>query len=162
MKASPRATQPAQWSARTLAPRASTAIRRRRTTTTSSASGVSNWRRHSASCYRHSGKGRGRTTYGAARRLLRHKQPTLDWLNQITDESFRFFGLEVEFWRIGNSPAAPKFNIVSKPNDWSQSVACSALARYRRCRTIRDADHAARLLGGVQAVLNRHWLGRPR
>jgi len=47
---------------------------------------------------------------------------TLDWLNNITDGKFRFFGLEVELWRIGNSPAAPRFNVVSKPNDWSQSV----------------------------------------
>jgi Domain of unknown function (DUF4268) len=47
---------------------------------------------------------------------------TLDWLNKITDNSFRFFGLEVELWRIGSSPAAPRFNIISKPNDWSQSV----------------------------------------
>ncbi len=51
---------------------------------------------------------------------------TLDWLNKITDESFRFFGLEVELWRIGNSLAAPKFNVVSKPNDWSLSVAKAA------------------------------------
>ncbi len=47
---------------------------------------------------------------------------TLDWLNDITDDSFRFFGLEVELWRIGGSSAAPKFNIISKPNDWSRSV----------------------------------------
>lgn len=46
----------------------------------------------------------------------------LDWLNRITDEEFRFFGLEVELWRIGDSLAAPKFNIISKPNDWSRSV----------------------------------------
>jgi hypothetical protein len=52
----------------------------------------------------------------------------LDWLNRITDEHFQFFGLEVELWRIGDSPAAPKFNIVSKPNDWSQSVARGARA----------------------------------
>ena len=47
---------------------------------------------------------------------------TLDWLNKITDESFRFFGLEIELWQIGNSPAAPKFNIISKPNDWSRQA----------------------------------------
>jgi hypothetical protein len=57
-----------------------------------------------------------------AARFTEEHRSTLDWLNKITDESFRFFGLEVELWRIGNSPAAPKFNIVSKPNDWSQSV----------------------------------------
>src|SRR5208282_3544871 len=51
---------------------------------------------------------------------------TLDWLNQITGNKFRFFGLEVELWRIGTSPAAPRFNIISKPNDWSQSVKMAA------------------------------------
>lgn len=51
---------------------------------------------------------------------------TLDWLNRITDERFQFFGLEVELWRIGESPAAPKFNVVSKPNNWSRSVARAA------------------------------------
>lgn len=58
---------------------------------------------------------------------------TLDWLNQITGNKFRFFGLEVELWRIGTSPAAPRFNIISKPNDWSQSVKMAADA-------IEDAD----------------------
>ena len=58
---------------------------------------------------------------------------TLDWLNRITDESFRFFALEVELWRIGESPAAPKFNVVSKPNDWSRSVA-------RAARSIDDSE----------------------
>lgn len=46
----------------------------------------------------------------------------LDWLNTVTDDDFRFFALEVELWRIGESLAAPKFNIVSKPNEWSKNV----------------------------------------
>ena len=46
----------------------------------------------------------------------------LDWLNEITDSRFNFFGLEVELWRIGDFPVAPKFNIVCKPNDWSKTV----------------------------------------
>lgn len=50
----------------------------------------------------------------------------LDWLNEITDERFNFFGLEVEIWRIGDSRPAPKFNVVSKPNDWTRSVAQAA------------------------------------
>lgn len=63
-----------------------------------------------------------------AARFTEEHRSTLDWLNRITHESFRFFGLEVELWRIGASPPAPKFNIVSKPNDWSQSVAQAARA----------------------------------
>lgn len=47
---------------------------------------------------------------------------TLDWLNEITDERFTFFGLEVELWSIAGSPPAPKFNVVSKPNDWTKQV----------------------------------------
>ena len=47
----------------------------------------------------------------------------LDWLNEITDDRFRFFGLEVELWQIGSSLRAPRFNVVSKPNNWSRSVA---------------------------------------
>ena len=46
----------------------------------------------------------------------------LDWLNRITDEKFHFFGLEIELWSIGGSDAAPKFNVVAKPNDWSKTV----------------------------------------
>lgn len=63
-----------------------------------------------------------------AARFTEEHRSTLDWLNRITDESFRFFGLEVELWRIGDSPAAPKFNIVSKPNDWTKSVHQAARA----------------------------------
>ena len=47
----------------------------------------------------------------------------IDWLNEITDSRFNFFGLEIELWRIGSSQVAPKFNIVCKPNDWSKTVA---------------------------------------
>lgn len=42
---------------------------------------------------------------------------------EYTNEGVVFFALEVELWRIGNSPLAPKFNIVSSPNDWSRTVA---------------------------------------
>lgn len=57
-----------------------------------------------------------------AERFTEEHRATLDWLNERTDETINFFGLEVELWRIGESPVAPKFNIISKPNDWSRSV----------------------------------------
>ncbi len=78
----------------------------------------------------------------------------LDWLNQITEETVRFFGLEVELWRIGTSPAAPKFNIIAKPNDWSRSVAQAA-------RSLESSEPSeTRLLqqrywAGLNAVLER-------
>ena len=47
----------------------------------------------------------------------------LDWLNEITDEQINLFGLQIELWQIGNSPIAPRFNVISKPNNWTKTVA---------------------------------------
>lgn len=66
------------------------------------------------------------TIVWVAARFTDEHRAALDWLNEITDDSFQFFGLEVELWRIGDSPAAPKFNVVSKPNDWTRSVSKAA------------------------------------
>lgn len=63
-----------------------------------------------------------------AARFTEEHRSTLDWLNRITDETFRFFGVEVELWRIGDSPAAPRFNVVSKPNNWNKLVTQAARA----------------------------------
>jgi len=57
-----------------------------------------------------------------AERFTEEHRATLDWLNERTDEKINFFGLEVELWRIGDSPVAPKFNMVCKPNDWTRSI----------------------------------------
>jgi hypothetical protein len=57
-----------------------------------------------------------------AERFTDEHRAALDWLNERTDDSVRLFGLEIELWRISGSPLAPKFNIVSKPNDWSRTV----------------------------------------
>lgn len=54
-----------------------------------------------------------------ADRFTDEHRAAMDWLNRITDGEFNFFGLEVELWRIADSPIAPKFNIISKPNEWS-------------------------------------------
>jgi hypothetical protein len=61
----------------------------------------------------------------------------LDWLNEKTDENISFFGLEVELWRIGNSPIAPKFNVVCKPNDWSRTISNSASSGERNVSDLK-------------------------
>lgn len=58
--------------------------------------------------------------------LREEHRAAIDWLNENTIESLQFFGVEVELWRIGDSPYAPKFNVVSKPNDWSKTVSAAA------------------------------------
>jgi len=60
------------------------------------------------------------TVVWIAQRFTDEHRAALDWLNNITSENVSFFGLEIELWRIGDSPPAPKFNIVSKPNEWTK------------------------------------------
>lgn len=50
----------------------------------------------------------------------------VDWLNDHTDESVEFFLLKIELWQIADSPFAPKFEMVCKPNDWAKAVKESA------------------------------------
>lgn len=61
-----------------------------------------------------------------AERITPEHRAALDWLNEITHEAINFFGLEIELWQIGDSPIAPKFNIVCQPNDWAKTVKESA------------------------------------
>ena len=42
----------------------------------------------------------------------------LQFLNDHTTDELSFFGVQIELWRIGDSPLAPKFEVVVKPNDW--------------------------------------------
>lgn len=44
----------------------------------------------------------------------------LEFLNQHTTHELNFFAVEITLWRIADSPMAPSFNVVVKPNDWSK------------------------------------------
>ena len=66
------------------------------------------------------------TSVWIAANFTEEHRAALDWLNQVTNESVRFFGLEIELWQIDESVPAPKFNVVSKPNDWSRQVSLAA------------------------------------
>ncbi|WP_462137618.1 DUF4268 domain-containing protein [Candidatus Mycalebacterium sp.] len=74
------------------------------------------------------------TIVWVSKRFAEEHRAAMDWLNEITDSKFGFFGIEVELLKIGNSPPAPKLNIVSKPNDWSKT------ARKKRSEGLSDGD----------------------
>jgi hypothetical protein len=61
-----------------------------------------------------------------AREFREEHRAALDWLNRITTDDFNFFGLQIELWQIGESPYAPRFNTICKPNDWSRNVTAAA------------------------------------
>lgn len=50
-----------------------------------------------------------------------HRQ-AVDWLNDVTTSDVAFFACEIELWQIDDSRPAPRFNMVSSPNDWSKAV----------------------------------------
>lgn len=57
-----------------------------------------------------------------AEHFTEEHRAAIDWLNRITDKEFNFFGVEIELIKIGDSPAAPMFNVIAKPNGWSKDV----------------------------------------
>lgn len=78
-----------------------------------------------------------------AKSFKKEHRAAVDWLNGITDERFRFFGLEIELWRIGDSAAAPKFNVVSQPNDWSREVSRAAADRELSETEVKQREYWA-------------------
>lgn len=83
-----------------------------------------------------------------AERFTEEHRATLDWLNERTDDTINLFGLEIELWRIGDSPIAPKFNIISQPNDWSRTIrqAATGILETNRSGCVRGStDPRARV-----------------
>jgi hypothetical protein len=52
----------------------------------------------------------------------------IDWLNKNMSSEIRFFLIQIELWKIGNSNPAPRFNVISKPNDWVKTIKSAALS----------------------------------
>lgn len=56
-----------------------------------------------------------------AQSFRREHVAALEFLNQNTTEDLNFFAVEIELWQIGDSPMAPSFNVVVKPNGWAKA-----------------------------------------
>lgn len=49
-------------------------------------------------------------------------QKAIDWLNEHTDEKICFYLIKLELWQIDDSNPAPKFEIISSPNEWAKAI----------------------------------------
>lgn len=58
-----------------------------------------------------------------------HRQ-AVDWLNEHTDSEINIFLCRIELWRIDNSNLAPKFQIISSPNNWTKTFKRSNDNKY--------------------------------
>ncbi len=89
-----------------------------------------------------------KTVVWVAKQFNEEHRAAFDWLNNISKEDAKFFALEIELWRIGESPAAPKFNVVSKPNEWQRVVIGASMASVLevetqgRTRALQQANKA--------------------
>ena len=83
-----------------------------------------------------------RKTVWIAPTIREEHRAALDWLNSVTGEGVDFFGVELQVWRIGDSPPAPRFLVVAKPNDWVE--------------TVRETNRSARLSAGQKLQLE-YW-----
>ena len=61
------------------------------------------------------------------------------WLNNHTEDPFAFFAVRVSVVRIGDSPLAPVFEVIERPNEWDRKVGAitrsgslSPLGQFRR------------------------------
>lgn len=104
------------------------------------------------------------TVVWIAKRFTDEHRAALEWLNNHTNEEIGFFGLELELWKIGDSPCAPKFNVVAKPNEWTKSTPSDGpMSPLEQARLefwkgfVAHADGAAKHVrpGGASP---RHWL----
>jgi Domain of unknown function (DUF4268) len=82
-----------------------------------------------------------KTVVWIAERIQQDHRAAVEWLNANTTEAFSFFAIEIELWRIDNSPPAPRFNVVASPNDWTRAarsatrdIVAPSLAETRRIR----------------------------
>ena len=92
----------------------------------------------------------------------------LDWMNEKTDEKIRLFGIEVKVFQIGNSAPAPKFEIISQPNDWTKTVQHAAesgreftdhkLLQQKFWREFRQFMEEKESFVRCQKASPQHWL----
>ena len=101
-----------------------------------------------------------------AQKFTEEHRAALDWLNRITDDTFTFFGIEIELYKIGESNPAPMFNIVSKPNDWTKQVKKSTssqpatetkLLQQEYWQGLKDFMESKKSFVKMQNPLLQHW-----
>lgn len=61
-------------------------------------------------------------------------EKAIDWLNEHTDDEVNFFIIKIELWQIGDSSIAPKFQVISRPNEWAKAF------RGRGAATLTDTQ----------------------
>lgn len=90
-----------------------------------------------------------------------HKQ-AVDWLNEHTNEDINFFAIKMELWQIDNSPFAPKFQVISQPNNWAKAVKASTGSGQLTNTKLQQLDFWDKFKEYIQKKDNNLRLQTPR
>lgn len=93
-----------------------------------------------------------------------HRQ-AIDWLNEHTDEEINIFLCKIELWKIGDSEIAPKFQIVSSPNNWSKTVkrsldnemSATAMLQYDYWTKVKEEIDNNYPMFNSRKPIGQHW-----
>lgn len=88
-----------------------------------------------------------------AEKLRDEHRAALDWLNANTASTIGFFGIEIELWKIGGSDPAPRFSVMSRPNEWVREQAIDPDLSDLRKLYIRYWDALGTLIRGRKTLL---------
>ena len=86
----------------------------------------------------------------------------IDWLNEHTDEDIDFFLIKMEIWKIGDSPYASKFQVISQPNNWAKAVKESAAHTELNEKRIQKLDFWSKFKEYALNKKTRLKLRKPR
>ena len=57
-----------------------------------------------------------------AREITEEHRRAIDFLNENSGLNMRLYAIQIQAVRIGSSPPAPSFNVVARPNEYSEGV----------------------------------------
>jgi hypothetical protein len=81
----------------------------------------------------------------------------IKWLNEHTVDPFAFFAVQLRVVRIGDSPLAPLFEVLERPNNWDRQV-----AQKKRTAEGDLSELGQHRLAFWTHLCERHpWFGKP-
>ena len=73
-----------------------------------------------------------------AREFEEAHRSAIRWLNEHTDDEFAFFAVRLRAVRIADSPLAPVFEVVEKPNTWERGLGKTVRAAESKLSQLRE------------------------
>ena len=73
-----------------------------------------------------------------ARDFQEAHRSAIRWLNENTGNAFAFFAIRLRVVQIGDSPFAPVFEVVEKPNTWERALATRTIAAEAELTRLRQ------------------------